>query len=91
MTRYMHPYDDVRARVVADLETHEMHVLHDDGLYRHIRFKRPGTLMYHFDLITWPGVLAVNGDMGSYMFSRVTDMFTFFTGSLPGRADRGDR
>ncbi len=61
---------------------HEMHVLHEDGLYRHIRFKKPGTSCMHFDLITYPGYLVYSGDMGCYVFSRLPDMFELF------RADR---
>jgi hypothetical protein len=73
-----HPYADVTERVAKDLETHEMIVLHDDGLYRHLRFKKPGTMNYYFDLVTWPGVLTITGDMGTYVFSRIEDMFNFF-------------
>jgi len=58
---------------------HEMTVLRDDGLYRHLRFKRPDELTYWFDLVTWPGYLAINGDLVSgYTFSRIEDMFRFF-------------
>lgn len=74
-----HPYTDITERVAKDLAEHEMAVLHDDGLYRHIRFKKPGTRSYYFDLVTWPGILAHNGDMGSWTFSRIEDMFNFFT------------
>ena len=63
------------ARDVAD---HQMTVLHEDGTYRHLRFKRPDTGTYWFDLITWPGCLAINGDMQSFLFARLTDMFEFF-------------
>lgn len=31
-----------------------------------------------FELVTWPGVLAYTGDMGSFMFTRLHDMFEFF-------------
>lgn len=55
-----------------------MHVLRDDGLYRHLRFKRPTTSCCYFDLITWPGVLCFTGDMGTFVFSRLPDMFEFF-------------
>ncbi|WP_417070762.1 hypothetical protein [Niveibacterium terrae] len=55
-----------------------MEVLRDDGLYRHIRFREPGTMCMHFDLVTWPGYLAYSGDMGCYVFSRLADMFEFF-------------
>jgi hypothetical protein len=32
----------------------------------------------HFDLITWPGYLCYAGDMGTFVFSRLRDMFEFF-------------
>lgn len=63
---------------LGDVADHVMQVVRDDGLYRHIRFKRPGTICMHFDLITWPGVLCYTGDMGTYVFSRLADMFEFF-------------
>lgn len=62
------------------IRAHEMTVLHDDGLYRHIRFCSPDCNFYWFDLITWPGHLTVNGDCGTFTFSRVEDMFGFFRG-----------
>jgi hypothetical protein len=61
-----------------DTTDHQMTVLHDDGLYRHLRFKKSGTGMYWFDIVTWPGALTINGDMGTYTFSRDSDMFEFF-------------
>jgi hypothetical protein len=61
-----------------DIENHEMIVVRDDGLNRHIRFKRPGTYNMHFDLVTWPGYLCYTGDMGTYVFQRLDDMFAFF-------------
>jgi hypothetical protein len=69
---------DAAERFADDVADHTMTVLHDDGLYRHIRFAKPATSFYWFDLITWPGNLAVRGDMGGYLFSRDQDMFTFF-------------
>jgi hypothetical protein len=59
---------------------HEMTVLHDDGVYRHLKFARPGTNIWRFDLVTWPGHLAVSGDLSSYTFSRLHDMLEFFAG-----------
>ena len=70
--------NETAERFGKDIAAHEMTVLHDDGLYRHLRFKAPAAGFYWFDLITWPGSLTVNGDMGSFAFSRVDDMFTFF-------------
>jgi hypothetical protein len=73
---------DERARVKFEHDTaeHEMTMLHDDGLYRHLRFQKPGTWVYGHDLVTWPGYLAITGDAGEYMFSRTADMFKFFAG-----------
>lgn len=61
-----------------DVARHEMIVIHDERLNRHIRFKRPGSNCMHFDLITWPGYLCYSGDMGTYVFWRLEDMFSFF-------------
>jgi hypothetical protein len=74
----MSRYADSAERFAADTKDHKLTVLHEDGLYRHLRFQKPGTGMYWFDLITWPGCLAINGDMEGYVFSRVPDMFEFF-------------
>jgi hypothetical protein len=54
----------------------------DDGLYRHLRF-RAESWAYGYDIVTWPGYLAITGDVGDYVFSRVADMFGFF------RSDQG--
>lgn len=61
-----------------DVRDHVIEVIRDDGVHRHIRFREPGTMCMHFDLITWPGYLCYTGDMGTYVFSRLTDMFEFF-------------
>ncbi len=63
---------------LSDVAEHEIVVLNDDGLHRHLRFKQPGTILMHFDLVTYPGYLCYSGDMGCFVFSRVQDMFTFF-------------
>jgi hypothetical protein len=63
---------------LRDVAEHEMIVIRDDGIGRHIRFKRPGTSCMHFDLITWPGYLCYTGDMGTYVSQRLEDMFEFF-------------
>ncbi|WP_116791376.1 hypothetical protein [Achromobacter dolens] len=63
---------------LRDVTDHVMEVHHDEGVYRHIRFRKPGTMCMHFDLITWPGYLCYTGDMGTYVFTRLVDMFEFF-------------
>ena len=65
-------------RFLTDAAQHEMTIIRDDGVHRHIQFKRPGTRCYQFDLITWPGYLCYTGDMGTYVFTRLRDMFEFF-------------
>ena len=65
-------------RFLTDAAQHEMTIIRDDGVHRHIQFKRPGTRCYQFDLITWPGYLCYTGDMGTYVFTRLSDMFEFF-------------
>ncbi|MCZ9884122.1 hypothetical protein [Arthrobacter sp. B2a2-09] len=72
-------------RFNGDTAEHEMEILLDQGLYRHIRFKKPGTGMYYFDLITWPGNLTIKADMGCYTFARTEDMFSFFADGTAGR------
>ena len=69
---------EIAERFAKETAGHEMTVLHDDGLYRHLRFRDPESPFYWFDLVTWPGNLAVNGDCGSFIFARTTDMFEFF-------------
>ena len=61
-----------------DVKEHQIVVIRDDGVNRHVRFKRPNTSCMHFDLITWPGYLCYTGDMGTYVFRRLEDMFEFF-------------
>lgn len=67
---------------LKDVEGHVMEAIKDDGPHRHIRFRRPGTMCMHFDLITWPGYLCYCGDMGTYVFYRLDDMFEFFRTDL---------
>lgn len=73
---------DLTRRFNKDTAGHVMTTLHEDGLYRHLRFRSPEHGWGWFDLITWPGHLTINGDMGTYTFGRTDDMFTFFTGYI---------
>jgi hypothetical protein len=80
----MTDYPEIAARFARDTAGHTMTVLHDDGLYRHLRFSsRPGGYSeYWFDLITTPGQLVFSGDGESYVFRRITDMFEFFRSGI---------
>jgi hypothetical protein len=71
-------YAEIAERFRKDTADHEMTVLHDDGLYRHLRFKAPRRGAYWFDLVTWPGALTITGDVEGYTFRRIEDMFQFF-------------
>lgn len=70
--------EQINAMFERDVAEHEMKVLRDDGVYRHIRFGKPDTGIASFHLVTWPMHLCYCGDMGTYVFSRLEDMFQFF-------------
>ena len=90
--------DHIATRFARETADHRMTVLHDDGLYRHLRFQehvwRPPLIdpvprsFYWFDLITVPGSLIFRGDGESFVFARVEDMFKFFRGPA-GRINPG--
>lgn len=69
---------EVEERFGRDTASHKLTILHDDGLYRHLHFKRPGDSAYWFELITTPGSLTFQGDGTAYTFRRLRDMFQFF-------------
>lgn len=74
----VYPYLDERKRALRAFRHHQIEIVKDDELYRHLRFRNPDSSAYHFSLTTWPGYLAISGDIGSYMFCRTTDMFEWF-------------
>lgn len=81
-------YEDEVAKFEAsfrkDVAQHELQVIRDDAdSYRHLRFKAPETTNQYFDIVTWPGYLALTGDMGSFVFTRLRDMFEFFRHDSP--------
>lgn len=72
---------DAAERFPRDTAKHKMTVLHDDGLYRHLRFMAPtGGSFYWFDLITLPDSLVFRGDGESFVFTilRAGDLFDLF-------------
>lgn len=69
---------------LKDVANHLMEINRDDGLYRHLRFSQPDTCCYWFDVVTWPGILCYQGDMGCYMFRRIPDMLEFFRDGTAG-------
>lgn len=61
-----------------DVANHAMSVELDDGVHRCLHFGKPGSPHLHFRIITWPGGLTLTGDMETFTFSRLRDMFQFF-------------
>jgi hypothetical protein len=73
------PYEAQRSQFEGETTEHVLTVKQDDGLYRHLRFCKPGTSMWSFELVTWPGHLAITGDIGDgWVFARDPDMIEFF-------------
>lgn len=66
------------AYFLKDVAEHQIEIIKDDGVYRHIKFASPGTSAMSFELTTWPGHLCYSGDMGDFVFFRLNDMFNFF-------------
>lgn len=74
----MSKQQSVKDAFLENVKDHEMLVEQDNGVFRCLKFAKPGTMNCYFRLVTWPGHLAVSGDMGDYIFARLTDMFRFF-------------
>jgi hypothetical protein len=68
----------IERRFLEDIKLHEMSIVRDDGVDRFIRFRRPQSSFYYFDVMTWPGHLMITGDCGTWVFQRLNDMFAFF-------------
>lgn len=66
----------IAEQFAGDVADHTFEILHDDGLYRHLRSTGSE---YWFDVVTWPGSLTVRGGIThAYTFTRLPDMFEFF-------------
>jgi len=63
---------------LENVANHTMTVHQDNGVYRHLEFSNNGSSNQKFSLVTYPHHLVFSGDMGTYVFSRVEDMFRFF-------------
>jgi len=71
---------NVAARFARDTAKHVMTALHEDGLYRHLRFAAPEGGFYWYDLITTPYTLIFRGDGEAFVFTidATEDMFVLF-------------
>lgn len=76
---------------LKEVAEHQLSVIREDGLYRHLRFRKAGTMFDHFDIVTWPGVLCFTGDTGTYVFrpNATLDVLQFFTGQARKRQGTG--
>ena len=63
---------------IKDVVDHEMTIENDNGVHRSLFFGVKGCGNKHFRIVTWPGHLAISGDMGDFIFARTPDMFNFF-------------
>lgn len=77
--RYAKMIDEMAVKAFAE---HEIEVKLEQGLYRHYRCAKPGTGIYHFHVVTFPGRILVCGDIGDMCWERVPDMFTWAPGAL---------
>jgi hypothetical protein len=77
---------EMAERFARDTANHELTIVHDDGVYRHVKARSTKSgegWCCWFEVVTWPGALAIRGDCGSFQFARSEDMFAFFR--LDGR------
>lgn len=75
------PYADEYRRFVEQTKDHVLTVLHEDGLYRHLRMGKPGQgSIWSWNVSTIPFFLSTLGDIADgYSFSREEDMLDFFS------------
>lgn len=67
---------------LKDVAKHELTIVRDNGVHRHVRMKKPQSGDMYFDIVTYPHFLVYSGDMGCFVFSRIDDMFQFFRSGL---------
>lgn len=77
-------YPEIAKRFYRDTQDHELEIVKDDGVHRHLRMRKPGDSSYWYEIVTWPGRLAFSGDGESFVFSRLEDMFEFFRSGFYG-------
>lgn len=91
-TEKQSPEAAMAERFARDTADHELTVVHEDGLYRHVKArsaKKGQGWCCWFEVVTWPGRLVVTGDCGTYVFARIDDMFEFFRTGFDGRINPG--
>jgi hypothetical protein len=76
-------HDQTGQDFLHSVRNHKIQVVKDDGICRFLAFRNPESILNWFEITTWPGSLCIVGDMGTYVFRRVRDMFTFFRSEDP--------
>ncbi len=71
-------FNEIKENFIKNIKEHKLKIIKDDGVYRHLLFKNPKRGAYWTEIITSPNLLTINGDMGTWVFSRLNDMFEFF-------------
>jgi hypothetical protein len=74
----MSDYPEIAARFKRETAGHEMTIVRDDGLYRHLRFVTPKSDLYWYEIVTTPRQLVFSGDGDSFVFRLAPDMFEMF-------------
>lgn len=84
-------YPEAADRFASETGSHKMTVLHDSGLYRHLKFADPSGGFYRFDIVNWPHNLFLRGDGFSFGFAiyPTEDMFDVFRRSRSGGINPG--
>lgn len=63
---------------LKDVAHHQLTVNLDQDLFRDLTVMKPNSGDMHYHITTRPGYLMFTGDMGSFVFTRLSDMFDFF-------------
>lgn len=72
------PYAHAYEYFTKHIAEHQLHVEHEDGLYRTLLMTKPDTMSWHWRVTTTPGYLVSVGDVADgYVFSREPDMLAF--------------
>ena len=70
--------DPTKEEFLQSVQHHKMTVELDTPTHKHLKFKIPDCMNRWFDIVVWPGYLCISGDMGCFVFSRISNMFDFF-------------
>lgn len=67
-----------REQFLDNVKNHTIESVVENGHHRDVVFSNAGSFNQRFRLVTWPGSLCFTGDMGTFVFCRLDDMFQFF-------------